>query len=123
MRQIDPLVKERLEQEARYGKDWAKVQVCVPTHFLVMMLLRFHIQNGILSWLIEISKGKEHTLREIAMSVLFINFAAIHTTTTVRKTIFGDKDFAHSLRLLHIRYSTWQLVQNMCILCVKKLKQ
>ena len=52
----------------------------------------------------EISKGKEHTLRETAMSVLFINFAAIHTTTMVRKSIFSDKDFAYSLRPLHIRY-------------------
>ena len=104
MRQIDPLVKEHLEQEARYGKDWAKRQVGVLTHFLVMMFLLLHIQNGILSWLLEISKGKEHTLRETAMSVLFINFAAIHTTTMVRKSIFSDKDFAYSFRPLHIRY-------------------
>jgi hypothetical protein len=123
MRQIDPLVKECLEQEARYGKDWAKRQVGVLTHFLVMMLLLFHIQNGILSWLIEISKGEEHSLRKTAMSILFINFAAIHTTTIVRKSIFSDKDFAHSLRPLHIHYTTWQLVPNMCILCAKKLKQ
>ena len=123
MRHIGPLVKERLEQEAQYGKDWAKRQVGVLTHFLVMMLLLFYIQNGILSWLIEISKGKEHTLREITMSILFINFAAIHTTTIVRKSFFSDKNFTHSLRPLHIRYTTWQLIPNMCSLCVKKLKQ
>ena len=85
MRLTGPLVKERSEQEARYGKDWVKRQVGLLTYFLAIMLLLFHIQNGILSWLIEISKGKKHTLREITMSILFINFAAIHTTTIVRK--------------------------------------
>ena len=123
MTQIGPLVKERLEQEARYGKDWAERQVGALTHLVVIILLLFRMQNGILSWLVEISKGKEHTLREITMTILFINFAAIHTTTMARKSISSDEDFAHFLRPLHIRYTTWQLVQNMCSLYVKKLKQ
>jgi len=84
MRQIDPLVKECLEQEARYGKDWAKRQ------------------NGILSWLIEISKGEEHSLRKTAMSILFINFAAIHTTTiAVTHSLYNlatCPEYVHPLR-------------------------
>ena len=38
MRHIGPYVKERLEQEARYGKDWAERPVCVLNPFLAAAL-------------------------------------------------------------------------------------
>jgi hypothetical protein len=38
MRHLGPLVKERLEQEARYGKDWAERPVGTLTPFLVIAL-------------------------------------------------------------------------------------
>ncbi|KAF8697276.1 hypothetical protein AX14_001384, partial [Amanita brunnescens Koide BX004] len=72
MRHIGPLVKEREEQEARYGKEWAERP------------------NDALSWLVEVSKGKERTLQEITKLILFINFAAIHTTTmTVTHSLYN----------------------------------
>ena len=42
------------------------------------------MQNDVVSWLVEISKGQERCLEEITMFVLFVNFAAIHTTTMAR---------------------------------------
>ena len=86
MKHLGPLVKERLEQEARYGKDWAERPVG-PQILSRWLLLLFHIQNDFLSWLVEISKGREHTLEEITLFILLINFAAIHTTTIARKFI------------------------------------
>ena len=62
-----------------------------------LLLLLFRIQNDALSWLAEVSKGREHTLEEITLIILIINYAAIHTTTMARKFIFTDKDFSHSL--------------------------
>ncbi|KAF8733251.1 hypothetical protein AX14_003987 [Amanita brunnescens Koide BX004] len=64
MKHISPLVKERSEREAQYGKHWAEGP------------------NDLLSWLVEISKGKGRSLREITMFILFIDFVAINTTTT-----------------------------------------
>ena len=55
------------------------------------------MQNDVLSWLVEISKGRELPLEDITLFILFINFVAIHTTTMARKFIFTDKDFSHSL--------------------------
>ena len=95
MKHLGPLVKERSEQEARYGKDWAER----PVGTLILswrLLLLFHIQNDVLSWLVEISKGRELPLEEITLFILFVNFVAIHTTTMARKLIFTDKDFSHS---------------------------
>ena len=55
------------------------------------------MQNDVVSWLVEISKGQERCLEEITMFILFINFAAIHMTTMARRFVFTDKSFAHSL--------------------------
>ncbi|KAF8697278.1 hypothetical protein AX14_001385 [Amanita brunnescens Koide BX004] len=84
MRHLGPLVKEREEQEARYGKDWAERP------------------NDIVSWLVEISKGKERCLGEITMFMLSVNVAAIHTTTmTVTHSLFNlatHPDYVQPLR-------------------------
>ena len=79
---LGPLVKERSDQKARYGKDWAERQV--GAYILSwQLLLLFGVQNDVLSWLIEITKGRELSLEEIAV---FINLLAIpgHTTTMAR---------------------------------------
>ena len=55
------------------------------------------MQNDVVSWLVEISKGKERSLKDIAMFILFVNFVAIHTTTMARTFIFTVKYVAHSL--------------------------
>ena len=81
------------------------------------------MQNDVLSWLVEISKGRELPLEDITLFILFINFVAIHTTTMARKFIFTEGFLSFPLRPLHIRYTTWQLILNMCSLCAKKLKQ
>ncbi|KAF8720848.1 hypothetical protein AX14_010657, partial [Amanita brunnescens Koide BX004] len=75
---IKPFLNEREAQKARYGKNWAERP------------------NDVVSWLVEISKGQERCLEEITMFVLFVNFAAIHTTTMARTFVFIDQSFAHS---------------------------
>ncbi|KAF8691943.1 hypothetical protein AX14_002699 [Amanita brunnescens Koide BX004] len=72
MRHLGPLVKEREEQEARYGKDWAERP------------------NDVLSWLVEISKGKKRSLEEITVCLLLVNFVSIHTTTmTITHSLYN----------------------------------
>ena len=83
MKHIGPFVKERVEQEARYGKDWPDRPVCV-SYFLVRWWFTSY-QNDVLTWLSETSKGKEHTLEDITMRILFINLASIHPTTIARR--------------------------------------
>ncbi|KIL61860.1 hypothetical protein M378DRAFT_13203 [Amanita muscaria Koide BX008] len=63
---LEPLFKDRLEKEARYGKDWPGEP------------------NDAISWLIEHS-GNETSqparIRGMILRMLLINFGAIHTTT------------------------------------------
>lgn len=40
-----------------------------------------------LSWLIDYAKGEERTVRNLVLRVLVLNFAAIHTSSTVSRLI------------------------------------
>ena len=84
MKHIGPLVKERVEQEARYGKDWPGRPVCV-SYPCSMIALLLRNQNDVLTWLFEASKGKEQSLEDITIRILFINLASIHQTTIARR--------------------------------------
>jgi len=126
LRHIGPLVKEREGLEARYGKEWQERPVRrIFSSPMTPSLRRFHEQNDILTWLVEISKGQEPwTAREITSYILLINFAAIHTTTLARKPTVAHKSFAYtSRRPSHIQYMTWQRIRNTLNLYVKKSKQ
>ncbi|KAF8321460.1 cytochrome P450 [Amanita rubescens] len=63
MRHLDPLIKERLEQEAKHGKDWPNKP------------------NDLISWLLDASQGGQRDIRSMAINVLLVNLAAIHTVT------------------------------------------
>jgi len=63
MRHIDPLIEERLEQEAKHGKDWPNKP------------------NDLLTWLLEAAQGGQRDVRCMAISILLVNLAAIHTAT------------------------------------------
>ncbi|KIL66539.1 hypothetical protein M378DRAFT_160521 [Amanita muscaria Koide BX008] len=63
---LEPIFKDRLEQEARLGKD------------------RPERPNDAISWLIEYSNSEQsetERIRNLVIRMLQINFAAIHTTT------------------------------------------
>ncbi|KAK0494784.1 cytochrome P450 [Armillaria luteobubalina] len=61
---LGPIIKDRLEKENRYGKDWPGKP------------------NDLLSWLIDLAdEGERRTVRDLTSRVLALNFAAIHTTS------------------------------------------
>ncbi|KIL60265.1 hypothetical protein M378DRAFT_14248 [Amanita muscaria Koide BX008] len=62
-RHIEPLVRERLEQEAQHGKDWPEKP------------------NDIITWMLDITRDKPRSLRALAIALLGTNFVSIHTTT------------------------------------------
>lgn len=51
-------------------------------------VLNVVIQNDLLMWLMEEAKGDEQSDRNLALRVLALNFAAIHTTSMVRSSFF-----------------------------------
>ncbi|KAM6503778.1 Cytochrome P450 [Amanita muscaria] len=61
-RHVEPLIQERLEQEAQHGKDWLGKP------------------NDIITWMLD---DKPRSLRALAIALLGINFASIHTTTII----------------------------------------
>ncbi|KAG6901631.1 hypothetical protein C0995_009799 [Termitomyces sp. Mi166 len=72
MSHLRPLIEERLEKEAEYGRDWPGRP------------------NDLLSWLLDIAEGKQRTVRDLTMRILVINFAAIHTTSMAFTQILFD---------------------------------
>ena len=121
---IGSLVEERKRLEERYGKDFQDRPVRCVFFSAMTPLGSFREQNDILTWLAEISKGRELTTREMTSCILIMNFVAIHTTTMARKPTVAHKTFIYvSCRLLRIRYMTWQLIRNTFNRCVKKSKQ
>ncbi|KAG5653878.1 hypothetical protein H0H81_009700 [Sphagnurus paluster] len=63
MRHIEPMVLERLYQEEQFGKDWPGKP------------------NDIITWLLDAGEGSQRTPRDVAVRLLHINFASIHTTS------------------------------------------
>jgi len=63
MRHLEPLIHE---QAARHGSE------DLPDE-----------PNNVISWLFQVSKGQRSSIRTITQRILFINFAAIHTTSMV----------------------------------------
>ncbi|KAM6495657.1 Cytochrome P450 [Amanita muscaria] len=61
---LGPLIQQRIQQDAENGKDWS------------------HRPNDVISWLLDVTDGQQRSLRNLAIRVLFINFASIDSTTT-----------------------------------------
>ncbi|KDR66030.1 hypothetical protein GALMADRAFT_162272 [Galerina marginata CBS 339.88] len=60
---VGPLIEHQLEQEEKYGKNWPDKP------------------NNLISWLIDEAEGPRRTVQDLAIRLLTINFAAIHTST------------------------------------------
>jgi len=71
-RHLEPLIKERLEYEAQYGKNWPGKP------------------NDLISWLLDVAEGDQRSVSNITKRVLFTNFTAIHTSTIAAVQILYD---------------------------------
>ncbi|KIL60298.1 hypothetical protein M378DRAFT_26609 [Amanita muscaria Koide BX008] len=63
IKRLEPLIEERLEQKALYGKDWPE------------------IPNDVVSWALDVTMDRPRNTKALVRAVLGINLAAIHTTT------------------------------------------
>ncbi|KAF8351221.1 cytochrome P450 [Amanita rubescens] len=71
-RHLEPLIKERLEYEAQYGKNWPGKP------------------NDLISWLLDVAERDQRSVSNITKRVLFTNFTAIHTSTIAAVQILYD---------------------------------
>ncbi|KAF8325934.1 cytochrome P450, partial [Amanita rubescens] len=61
---LQPLIEERIKQEAQYGKDWPDKP------------------NDAISWLLDVAKEPHRrSIKNLTIRILLLNFVAIHTTT------------------------------------------
>jgi cytochrome P450 len=60
---VRPLIEAQLEQEKQFGKDWPDKP------------------NNLISWLLDEAQGSQRNIDNLAIRILAINFAAIHTTS------------------------------------------
>ncbi|KAJ7511671.1 cytochrome P450 [Mycena galericulata] len=60
---LGPIIDERLEKDRLHGRDWPERP------------------NDLISWLLDLAEGEEHTASAIAVRILATNAAAIHTTS------------------------------------------
>ncbi|KAF8637674.1 hypothetical protein AX16_010749 [Volvariella volvacea WC 439] len=70
IKHLGPMIQERLENEEKYGREWADRP------------------NDLISWLLEYAEPRHREVRDLVIRVLTVNFTAIHTTTMA---------FAHAL--------------------------
>ena len=81
------MVEERFARMEEFGEDWDDKPVCPSTSFAQRnIIVNGDIQNDMLMWLMSEAKGVERSLDGVARRLLFINFAGIHSTSTVSHT-------------------------------------
>ncbi|KAG6863046.1 hypothetical protein C0993_000423 [Termitomyces sp. T159_Od127] len=72
MHHLRPIIEDRLEKDAQYGKKWSGRP------------------NDALSWLLNLAEGKQRAVRDLTLRILSLNFAAIHTTSMAFTQILFD---------------------------------
>jgi hypothetical protein len=83
---IRPLVEDRFARMEEFGEDWDDKPVCRSTPLLVNVIINAGLQNDMLMWLMDESKGVERSLEGLARRLLLVNFAAIQSTSGVSHT-------------------------------------
>ena len=84
MNHIRPLYEERMRMYQKHGKNWEGKPVCLGNSVYQRILLTFlTLQNDMLMWFMDEAGPEDLNLRSIALRILSINFAAIHTTSMV----------------------------------------
>ncbi|KAJ7430919.1 cytochrome P450 [Mycena latifolia] len=69
---IGPLIEARLENEREHGRDGPDKP------------------NDLISWLLQLAEGEERTVPALALRVLAVNMAAIHTTSMALAAVLFD---------------------------------
>ncbi|CAA7260276.1 unnamed protein product [Cyclocybe aegerita] len=69
---VGPMIQQRLDNEKRYGPDWPDKP------------------NDLISWLLENAEGHQKNVYDIALRLLAVNFAAIHTSTMAFTNVLYD---------------------------------
>ena len=77
------MVEDRFARMEEFGDDWDDKPVRQSTLLNVNVIIIARIQNDMLMWLMNESKGVERSLEGLARRMLLVNFAAIHTTSNV----------------------------------------
>ncbi len=80
---IRPMVEERFAKMEEFGDDWEDKPVCPPASLNANITINAEVQNDMLMWLMNEAKGVERSLGGVARRLLMVNFAAVHTTSTV----------------------------------------
>ncbi|KAF7360042.1 hypothetical protein MVEN_00732000 [Mycena venus] len=69
---VGPLIEERLKDENQLGPEWEDKP------------------NDLVSWLLELAEGEERTSAALALRMLAVNMAAIHSTSTALTSALYD---------------------------------
>ena len=83
---IRPMVEERFARMDEFGEDWDDKPVRRFALLNASVIINAEIQNDLLMWLMSEAKGVERSLEGLARRLLAVNFAGIHTTSTVSHT-------------------------------------
>ncbi|KXN88634.1 Ent-kaurene oxidase [Leucoagaricus sp. SymC.cos] len=72
LKHLGPVVEERLKMQEEYGNDWEGKP------------------EDLVTWLMDEATGEDATVQNLAMRVLFINFAAMHNTSMLLSSVLLD---------------------------------
>ncbi|KDR68413.1 hypothetical protein GALMADRAFT_78764 [Galerina marginata CBS 339.88] len=67
-----PLIQSQLDREKLHGNDWVDKP------------------NNLISWLLEEAQGQQRTIQDLAIRLLTVNFASIHTTSMALTHLLFD---------------------------------
>lgn len=82
---MGPIIEDRRRYINEYGKNWDKKPVRSSVSSLQNCdLIAAIFQNDMLSWLMDEASPVEMSTRNLTLRIMSINFAAIHTSSTVR---------------------------------------
>jgi hypothetical protein len=83
---IRPIVEERFARMEEFGEDWDDKPVRRSASFNPNVIINAEIQNDMLMWLMSEATGVERSLEGVARRLLVVNFAGVHSTSTVSHT-------------------------------------
>lgn len=90
---IGPMVEERWKGLKEYGTEWADKPVRIPFLPTTRHKTQFTLQDDFLMWLMEDAPpGDLQSTESLATYLIFLNFAAIHTTSMVGPLFSSKKD-------------------------------
>ena len=82
-RLIEPDILYRIDLTERLGEEWHDKLVGHKVSIYFNFFLTDQEQNDMLQWIVEEAKTRDQGPYEVARMLLLINFAAIHTSSTV----------------------------------------